>query len=141
MKIVAGIIALIAIIIIAHLMMADHNAASIPQSQTAAAIESPTSALAPHKTLSGVGIVPLAEDGISIQNEGPDNWPVVELYVNGSPPWAHKLTIPALKKGQVLNYQLRSFTKENGERFDPYRFKLQTIWIGGNGYDYEKYGF
>jgi hypothetical protein len=93
------------------------------------------------RVLSGVAIVPLAEDAISIRNEGPLDWPELQVFINNTFPagLGYSLTIPALKKGQAVRYGLRQFTKDNGERFDPSRYELKNVSIGGNGYKYEDF--
>lgn len=78
------------------------------------------------------------ETTIEIHNTGAEDWHDIDLYLNGDPPHAHHAVID-LKAGAKGIYRLRDFTVRNGERFNPFSHKPQTLWIGGAGYDLEKY--
>jgi hypothetical protein len=78
---------------------------------------------------------------ISIANEDIKDWPALEVFLNGMPPFTYHLTISPLKVGQKATYNLNDFAKDNGERFSPLARKVTEAWIGGNGFDYMKYGF
>ncbi len=81
------------------------------------------------------------DDGsLIVKNVGTEDWNGVSIYIDSNPPFGYSATL-SLKAGEKARYRLVDFTKENGERFNPINFKVKLVWIGGAGYDYEKYAF
>jgi hypothetical protein len=76
-----------------------------------------------------------------VGNKDSADWTEKTIYLNGTPPFTFKLTIDGLRAGETVSLPLIQFTKKNGDRFDPYRMEVKEVWIGGDGYDYIKYGF
>lgn len=76
-----------------------------------------------------------------IRNAGAEDWPSgVTVYINGMPPFTYHAQMRALAVDQSAKIFLDDFAKDNGERFDPARFKITDLWIGGAGFDYSKFG-
>jgi hypothetical protein len=76
---------------------------------------------------------------VGIKNSDSTNWPTLEVFINGSPPFSYRYVMAPLAPGQSIVIPLNEFAKEkSGERFDPFRYKLTSIWIGGNGFDYQE---
>jgi hypothetical protein len=73
---------------------------------------------------------------LRVTNRRTENWNVMVVYINGSPPFTYKWEGQAPAVGKSTTISLREFVKENGERFDSYRTKVVEVWVGGDGYDY-----
>ena len=79
---------------------------------------------------------------LGIKNLDQTTWPALNVFINGDPPFTYRYVIGSLKPGEAVTVALGEFAKDkSGERFDPYRFKLTKVWIGGHDFDYEAYGF
>jgi hypothetical protein len=79
---------------------------------------------------------------IGIKNLDESAWPALNVFINGDPPFAYRRVIGPLAPGEAVTVLLGEFAKDGtGERFDPYRFKLIKVCIGGNGFDYGGYDF
>lgn len=76
---------------------------------------------------------------LTVINRDEDKWEAKQLFINGMPPFTYRLWIDPLGPGQATIIPLSDFTKKNGERFQPDRFAVTEIWIGGNGFDYTSY--
>lgn len=79
------------------------------------------------------------DTSITISNEGSEDWNEAVVYINGDPPFTFKATMAAPKVGKSLRINLGQFIKKDGERFNPSTHALTVIWVGGNGFDFEKY--
>jgi hypothetical protein len=77
---------------------------------------------------------------VTIKNLDSFDWPELDVYINGSPPFSYTARIQALKSGESATYDLNQFAKSDGERFNPDAYKVTELWIGGDDYDYKKYG-
>lgn len=80
-------------------------------------------------------------NALIVRNSDDFDWGSMTIYVNGNPPFSWKATIPPMKAGEEKRFALSDFTKDDGERFQPSRYKLTEVWIGSNAFDYSKYGF
>lgn len=76
---------------------------------------------------------------IEITNTGTADWPEAVIYINDTPPFTYKAVIAAPPIGQAAVVRLSDFTKKDGERFNPSAYALTEIWVGGSGYDFNKY--
>lgn len=77
---------------------------------------------------------------IQITNEDSRDWPVLSLYLNGMPPFTYHAAIRPLKAGEKIRIPLSAFADDSGRRFKPADLQVTEVWIGGSGFDYEKYG-
>lgn len=74
-----------------------------------------------------------------VTNQGAHGWTDMTIYVNGLPTIGnngYKWTGPAPAIGETKTVPLTSVAKDSGERFDPTRFRVTKIAVGGGGYDY-----
>jgi len=79
------------------------------------------------------------DTGLNIQNAGGRDWPMLELSLNDRIIGYHCL-LPPTAAGAGRRVELRDCVKiSTGERFDPRRLAVLQVWIGGNGFDYEKF--
>ena len=75
---------------------------------------------------------------VEITNAGTESWSAMTVYINGQPPFTYKWDGPAPGVGQSKSILLREFDKK-GERFDPFKYKVTEVWVGGGGYDYSSF--
>ena len=76
-----------------------------------------------------------------LENKGAEDWPVLTLYLNGTPPFTYNVSIEPLKPGQTMTIPLSKFSTDGGKRFDPSAFRVTEVWIGGGGFDYARFAF
>jgi ribosomal protein L40E len=81
----------------------------------------------------------MGDDYLMIRNTGSEDWLSVDVYINGMPPFTYRTTIE-LEAGKSGKVSLRDFSKKNGERFNPDTHRVVEVWIGGGGYNYQKFG-
>jgi hypothetical protein len=102
-------------------------------------VASPTSAPA-HKVVKAD--VRFDATTLGIMNLDQTNWPALNVFINGDPPFAYRYVIGSLAPGEAITVLLAEFSKDgSGERFDPFKFKLTKVWIGGKEFDYQSYVF
>lgn len=77
---------------------------------------------------------------IFIENKNTNAWAGMKVYINGMPPSTYEHDLDYVESGGVKVLDLDTFTKRNGERFRPDEMALKEIWIGGGGYDYQRFG-
>jgi hypothetical protein len=77
---------------------------------------------------------------LELRNQGsPDGIPIT-IYINGTPPYTYRSDATMPPSGAtVLRIPLQQFTKKDGERFNPFRHAVTTVWVGGSGYDYRSF--
>lgn len=83
--------------------------------------------------------VACSDTEIEIKNTGAKSWAEITIYLNGDPPGGYKLTARAPKIGEKARFSFSRFVDKQGNRFDPVRLAPVKVWIGGGGYDFEKY--
>jgi hypothetical protein len=64
----------------------------------------------------------------------------VRIYLNDSPPFTYRADVAMPAVGQNVRLPLLQFIKKDGERFSPLKWAVTEAWIGGDGYDYVKFG-
>jgi hypothetical protein len=80
---------------------------------------------------------------IRIRNADTKDWPPLNAYINPGfwgPLSGYGVRLPTLEMGGKIDVPLNQFTKDNGERFNPYAYKVTKLWIGGDNYDYVEFG-
>jgi len=80
---------------------------------------------------------------VRISNNDAETWPELNVFINpgfGGPSSGYGIRIPALQSGKSITIPLKQFTKDNGERFNPDTYRITELWIGGEDYDYQKFG-
>jgi len=88
------------------------------------------------------GFAVIGDSRLEIRNRDHQDWPQLEVFVNSDPPFGFSAAIRPLKVGETATYRLNDFAKDSdGERFNPFTHKVLKVWIGGNGFDYQSYGF
>ena len=75
---------------------------------------------------------------VEITNKGTEPWSAMTVYINGQPPFTFEWNGSAQAVGQSKRILLREFDKK-GERFDPSKYKVTEVWVGGGGYDYASF--
>src|SRR6185369_3341488 len=105
--------------------------------------KSETAKLAAPKQPSVSAQVSVAEETITIKNSDTKDWPALNIWLNPSGAFrrGYEASIKPLKVGEDASYRLRDFTKNDGERFDPDKFRVKEVWIGGHGFGYSMYAF
>ena len=85
----------------------------------------------------------VAAETITIKNADTRDWPALNIWLNpsGTLHRGYEASIKPLKVAEEATYRLRDFTKNDGERFDPGKFRVKEVWIGGNGFGYTTYAF
>ena len=82
-----------------------------------------------------------SDNSLVVENKSSEDWPVLTLYLNGSPPFTYNVSIAPLRPGGIITIPLSKFTKRNGQRFDASAYRVTEVWIGGGDFDYAKYSF
>jgi hypothetical protein len=76
-------------------------------------------------------------ESVYVTNLGPENWDEgIHVYINGTPPFTYEAKAGSLGTNETVKIALDEFSKGNGERFDPSRYRVTEMWVGGSGYDY-----
>ena len=81
------------------------------------------------------------QSALQITNDGSGDAAGGEIivYINGSPPFTYKATSTVPPLGQHVQIPLRTFTLNDGTRFNPITTAVTVIWVGGGGYDYRSF--
>lgn len=64
----------------------------------------------------------------------------ITIYINGAPPSGYKLDCGGPNIGELSRFSLGTFVRPDGTRFDPPRQTVTEAWVGGQGYEFKRFG-